>query len=442
MLLIGNGTVVTRDADNTYIRNGAVCIKDQFIYDIGTFEDLREKYKEAEFIDARGGIIMPGFINTHNHFYSTFARGMSIPGNHPSDFLEILEGTWWKLDQKLTRKQVKLSAAAAFLDCIRNGVTTVFDHHASFGSITGSLFQIADAAKETGVRSCLCYEISDRDGKEKMRESVKENAEFINACSKDSTGMLKAMTGMHASFTLSDATLEYCLEQDMKENGFHIHTAEGLSDAAHCEKNYQVSIVERLYKKGILGDKTIAAHCVHISKGDMDLLKETDTCVVHNPESNMGNAVGCPDVLAMYKKGILLGLGTDGYTNDMLESMKVANLLQKHNSRNPSAAWGEIPDMIFGNNRKIAARHFDAPVGILEKGALGDVIITEYSPFTPMDENNINSHILFGMNGKNTVTTIINGKLLMKDRQIIGMDEEELLGRCLYESNKLWKDLC
>jgi cytosine/adenosine deaminase-related metal-dependent hydrolase len=174
----------------------------------------------------------------------------------------------------------------------------------------------------------------------------------------------------------------------------------------------------------------------------MDLLKETDTCVVHNPESNMGNAVGCPDVLTMYKKGILLGLGTDGYTNDMLESMKVANLLLKHNSRNPSAAWEEIPDMIFGNNRKIAARHFDTPVGILKKGAVGDVIITEYNPFTPMNENNMNSHLLFGMNGKNTITTIINGKLLMKDRQMICMDEEELLGRCLYESNKLWKDLC
>ena len=441
MLLIGNGTVVTRDADNTYIRNGAVCIKDQFIYDIGTFEDLREKYKEADFVDARGGIIMPGLINTHNHFYSTFARGMSIPGNHPSNFLEILEGTWWKLDRKLTLKQVKLSAEAAFLDCIRNGVTTVFDHHASFGSITGSLFQIADAAKETGVRACLCYEISDRDGKEKMLESVKENAEFINACSKDSTGLLKAMTGMHASFTLSDATLDYCLEQGMNKNGFHIHTAEGLSDAVHCKKNYRMSIVERLYNKGILGDKTIAAHCVHISEADMDLLKETDTCVVHNPESNMGNAVGCPDIAAMYKKEILIGLGTDGYTNDMLESMKVANLLLKHNSRNPSAAWGEIPGMIFENNKKIAARHFDTPVGILEKGALGDVIIAEYNPFTPMDKHNINSHILFGMNGKNTITTIINGKLLMKDRQLIGMDEEELLGRCLHESNKLWKDL-
>ncbi len=203
-----------------------------------------------------------------------------------------------------------------------------------------------------------------------------------------------------------------------------------------------MSIVERLYKKGILGDKTIAAHCVHINEQDMDLLKETNTSVVHNPESNMGNAVGCPDVLTMYKKGILIGLGTDGYTNDMIESMKVANLLQKHNSKNPSAAWSEIPEMIFKNNRKIADKFFENPIGILEKGAYGDVIILDYEPLTPMDENNINSHILFGINGRNTITTIINGKLLMKDRQLIHVDETGLMSLCREEAGKLWKDLC
>lgn len=442
MLLIGKGTVVTRDRNNTFIKNGGVCIQGRFICDIGPYEDLREKYKEAEPVDAHGGIIMPGLINTHNHIYSTFARGLSMPGNHPLSFLEILEGTWWKLDRKLTLKQIYFSAKAAYIDCIKNGVTTVFDHHASYGNISGSLFQIGDAAKETGVRSCLCYEISDRDGQEKMRQSVKENVEFLKACGKDNSGLIKAMTGMHASFTLSDATLDYCLEQDTKQSGFHIHMAEGEQDAVHCLETYHMSVAKRLYKKGILGNKTIAAHCVHIDERDMELLKETDTCVVHNPESNMGNAVGCTKVLAMFRKGIPVGLGTDGYTNDMLESMKVANLLQKHNSRNPSAAWSEVPDMIFRNNRIIAARFFGNGVGVLEKGALGDVIITEYDPFTPINENNIDSHILFGMNGKNTITTIINGKLLMKDRQLVHTDEAELMGRCREEAGRLWEELC
>ncbi|MGB8455491.1 MAG: putative aminohydrolase SsnA [Anaerocolumna sp.] len=442
MFLIGNGIVVTRDRKDTFIKNGAVCMKDQFIYEVGPLDELQKKYNTAEFIDAHGGIIMPGLINTHNHSYSAFARGLSIPDNHPSDFLSILEGTWWKLDRKLTLEQVYLSAKATYVDCIKNGVTTVFDHHASYGNIRGSLFQIAKAAEELGVRSCLAYEISDRDGEDKKQQAIDENFDFIEACNKDTTGMLKAMIGMHASFTLSDTTLDYCVERNQGKNGFHIHAAEGIQDALHCQETYHMSIVERLYKKGILGDKTIAAHCVHINDRDLELLKATNTSVVHNPESNMGNAVGCPDILNMYQKGIRTGLGTDGYTNDLLESMKVANLLQKHNSKNPSAAWTEIPEMVFKNNNKIAAGVFGHPVGMLEKGAWGDVIIVEYDPLTPIDINNINSHILFGMNGKNTITTIINGKPLMKDRKLIHADETELMGLCRDEAGKLWKDLC
>ncbi len=440
MLLVGNGTVITRDEKNTLINQGAVCIKDQVIHDVGTFEELNRSYPEAEFLDAHGGLILPGFINTHHHIYSAFARGLSIPGNNPTNFLEILEGTWWKLDRRLTLKQVELSAKITYLDCIRNGVTTVFDHHASFGNIEGSLFQIAEAAKELGVRTCLAYEISDRDGEDKMKASVKENIDFLEYCSKDTLGMLKSMIGMHASFTLSDETLCYCAQENNGRVGFHIHVAEGSSDAAHCREHYQTSVVERLMKHGILGDKSIAAHCVHIDASDMELLKESGTMVVHNPESNMGNAVGCPKVLTMLEKGILVGLGTDGYTSDMLESMKVANLLHKHDSGNPSAAWNEIPVMLFQNNRTIAQTFFNKRLGVLEQGACADVIVIDYQPYTPMNQSNLNSHILFGMNGKDTITTIINGKVRMKDRNIIDR-EEELLKYSRKEAELLWKDL-
>ena len=440
MLLIGNGTVVTRDKENMLIPQGAVCIKDQCICAVGDFEELKRSYPEAELIDAHGGLILPGLINTHHHIYSAFARGLAIPGNNPANFLEILEGTWWKLDRKLTLKQIELSAKITYLDCIRNGVTTVFDHHASFGHIEGSLFVIAEAAKELGVRTCLSYEISDRDGKDKMKASVKENMDFLEYCSKDTSGMLQSMIGMHASFTLSDETLNYCTEQNDGRAGFHIHVAEGSSDAAHCRETYHSTIVERLLKHHILGNKSIAAHCVHIEEQDMELLKDSNTQVVHNPESNMGNAVGCPKVLTFLEKGILVGLGTDGYTSDMLESMKVANLLHKHESRNPSAAWGEIPTMLFENNRSIAKQQFGRELGVLKKGAHGDVIVMDYHPFTPMKQSNINSHILFGMSGKDTVTTVINGKVLMKDREILPA-QEELLQLSKKEAELLWKNL-
>lgn len=441
MLLIGNGVVVTRDDEDTYLDNGAVCIENDRILEVGDYKSLLEKYKDAEFIDAKGSVIMPGFINTHNHIYSAFARGMSIPGNNPTNFLEILEGTWWKLDRKLTLEQTLLSAKITYIDCIKRGVTTVFDHHASYGHIEGSLFEIAKAAKEAGIRTCLSFEVSDRDGTQKMEAAVAENIDFLESCLKASSDMLSGMIGLHASFTLSDATLKLCTDKNQGRAGFHIHVAEGLSDALHCRENYGRSVVERLNSRGILGDKTIAAHCVHISDTDMDILKETDTVVVHNPQSNMGNAVGVPGVLTMYEKKIVLGLGTDGYTNDMLESMKAANALHKHESKNPSAAWREIPDMLFRNNKIVGERSFQVPLGALKEGAKADVIVIDYKPYTPMNKENINSHILFGMNSNDTVVTIVNGKVLMRDKKLSALNEADIIASCKEEAYKLWKEL-
>ena len=189
MLILGNGRVVTRDADRPFIENGAVAIDGTEICRVGGNDELKAAYPDAEYIDAKGGLIMPAFINVHEHIYSSFARGLSIKGYDPKGFLDILDGQWWTIDRNLTLHDTYLSAMATYIDSIRNGVTTVFDHHASFGAVRGSLFEIEKAAKETGVRSCLCYEVSDRDGMDKARESVLENAEFIRHALSDDTGV-------------------------------------------------------------------------------------------------------------------------------------------------------------------------------------------------------------------------------------------------------------
>ena len=149
--------------------------------------------------------------------------------------------------------------------------------------------------------------------------------------------------------------------------------------------------------------------------------------VVHNPESNMGNACGCPPTMEIVHRGILTGLGTDGYTQDILESYKVANVLHKHHLCDANAAWGEVPQMLFEGNAKIANRYFKKQLGVLKEGAAADVIVTDYIPRTPMNASNVNSHILFGMTGRSVVTTVCNGKILMKDRELLGIDEEKVL---------------
>lgn len=441
MLVIGNGKLFTRNDEMPFVENGAVAIEGTKIAAVGETEAIKKQYGDAEFIDAKGGVIMPAFINTHEHIYSAMARGLSIKGYNPKGFLDILDGQWWTIDRHLTLEQTKYSAVETLLSCIRNGVTTVFDHHASFGQIGGSLFTIADVAKELGVRACLCYEISDRDGMDKARESVMENAEFIRYALKDDTDMIAGMMGMHAQFTISDATMELAAANKPDEVGYHIHVAEGIEDLHDCLKKYGKRIVDRLMDFNILGEKTLLGHCIYINPHEMDLIKDTNTMVVHNPESNMGNACGCPPTMELVHRGILTGLGTDGYTHDMLESYKVANVLHKHHLCDANAAWGEVPKMLFENNAAIANRYFKTPLGVLKEGAAGDVIVVDYNPPTQLDAFNINGHILFGMTGRDVVTTVANGRVLMKDREIKVIDVEEAMAKCREESAKLWHSI-
>lgn len=440
MYLIGNGRVITRNG-NEFIENGAVVVDGRYIKEVGDYTSVKAKYPTAEFVDAHGGVIMPGLINTHNHIYSAFARGLSLKGYAPHDFMDILDGMWWRIDRCLTRENDLYSAYAVFIDSIKNGVTTTFDHHASYFDIPDSLDMIAQAATELGVRASLCYEVSDRDGEEKRMQSILENERFIKRAQKDDSDMLKGLMGLHASFTVSEKTLEDCLAHGGKDAGFHVHCAEGPADLQHSLDTYGKRIITRFYDAGILGDKTLAIHCVHINRAEMQLLKVTNTAVVNNPESNMGNAVGCSPVIQMFKEGLLMGLGTDGYTNDILESYKVGNVIQKHNLCDPTVAWGEFPTMLFGGNATIANRYFNAPLGILKAGAYADVIITDYDPLTPMNGDNCNGHILFGMNGRSVVTTMCNGKLLMKDRELLVCDEKEIMAKCRQSAQKLWNTL-
>ncbi len=441
MLVIGNGKLFTRNDAMPFVENGAVAIEGTKIAAVGETEAIKKQYGDAEFIDAKGGVIMPAFINTHEHIYSAMARGLSIKGYNPNGFLDILDGQWWTIDRHLTLEQTKYSAVETLISCIRNGVTTVFDHHASFGQIGGSLFTIADVAKELGVRACLCYEISDRDGMDKARESVKENAEFIRYALKDDTDMIAGMMGMHAQFTISDETMELAAANKPDEVGYHIHVAEGIEDLHDCLKKYGKRIVDRLMDFNILGEKTLLGHCIYINPHEMDLIKDTNTMVVHNPESNMGNACGCPPTMELVHRGILTGLGTDGYTHDMIESYKVANVLHKHHLCDANAAWGEVPKMLFENNAAIANRYFKTPLGVLKEGAVGDVIVVDYNPPTQLDASNINGHILFGMTGRDVVTTVANGRVLMKDREIKVIDVEEAMAKCREESAKLWHSI-
>ena len=441
MLLVGNGRLITRDPAAPYFEDGAVILEGEAVREVGELAALRAKYPQAELLDAKGGVIMPGLINVHTHIYSGLARGLSIHGFDPTNFYEILDGQWWNIDRHLTLDGTRASAWATVLDCIRDGVTTIFDHHASYGEIPGALFAIKDVCKEAGIRACLCYEVSERDGADKCQQAIRENADFLTWALEQDDDMIRAMFGGHALFTISDRTFEAMVKANGGRTGFHIHVAEGMDDVYDSLRNYGCRPVNRLLYNGILGEKTLLGHCIHLSPAELDILKETDTMVCHNPESNMGNAVGCAPVLEMCRKGILVGLGTDAYTHDMLESLKVVLPMQRHNLCQPNVGWGEAMGMLFQNNPAICARYFKKPLGVLRPGAAADVIVMDYKPFTPFSAHNIDGHMLFGMMGRSCRTTVINGRVVYRDREFVDLDEAQINAFCLEQSKKLWGEL-
>ncbi len=441
MLIIGSGRVMTRDAARPHLEEGAVVTEGELIRELGPTAAMRAKYPEAEFIDARGGVIMPGLINAHTHIYSGLARGLSIRGHDPHTFYQVLDGMWWNIDRHLDLEGTRASAYATILECIRNGVTTIFDHHASFGEITGSLFAIRDVAKELGMRAGLCYEVSERDGMKKCDEAIEENANFARWAAAEKDDMIKAMFGGHALFTISDETFDKMAKANNGLTGFHIHVCEGPTDRTDSWDRYNTRPIDRLKNHGILGRKTILGHCIELTDDELDEIAASDTMCVTNPESNMGNAVGVAPVLKMFEKGILVGLGTDAYTHDMLESLKVELIIQRHNAGLPNVGWMESTGMLFKNNAAMCARYLSKPVGVLRPGALADIAVFDYRPFTPFSDANIDGHIIFGFQGRMCTHTVINGKLLMQDRKLVACDEEAITARIHEAAVRLWTAL-
>jgi putative selenium metabolism protein SsnA len=440
-MLITNGTVLTFAEDGRVIPYGAVYYEDDTIIEVGRTADLEAKYSSAEKLDAMGKIVMPGMICAHTHFYGAFARGMAIPGAPPENFMQILERLWWKVDRALTLEDSKYSALVALVDAVRHGTTTLIDHHASPNHIDGSLDALAEAAQESGLRVGLCYEVTDRNGLAGTTAGIAENVRFLKKLQANPIPKLGASFGLHAAFTVSDATLEACLDAARGLNtGFHIHVAEDKADEVDSMKKYNMRVAERLEKKEILGPKTLVAHGIHIDAYEMDALRATRAKVSHQPRSNMNNAVGVAQVERMLGKGITVGLGNDGFYNNMFSEIHTAYLLHKVHQGDPRVMAGDrLINMAFKNNAEIAAMFFPKPVGALKAGAYADIILQDYVPFTPLTDANYPWQLIFGMDGSHVTHTIAGGQLLMKDRRLLSLDEQAIAARATELARAVWQ---
>ncbi len=441
-LLIVNGRLVTWEADDEIMPDGALLLQDGHIADMGDSATLRQRYPNVRALDARDQLVMPGNICAHTHFYGAYARGMGIPGPAMKDFPDILERLWWRLDRALLDVDVHYSALVCLIDAIKHGTTTLIDHHASPSAINNSLDQIADAVSLAGLRAALCYEVTDRNGPQGAQDGIDENVRFLHSLAERGNPLLAGTFGLHASLSLSDETLAACVDAAKDLNtGFHIHVAEHEADEYDSLYKYGKRVVDRLADADILGPKSIVAHAIHIDPTEMALLHETGTWVTHQPRSNMNNAVGAANIEGMLRLGIPVCLGNDGFSNNMWAEWKTAYLMHKAAHRDPRRANGmDIAQMAIHNNAALANMFWpDAPIGKLAIGAAADVIFVDYHAITPLSAGNLPWQIIFGFESSMVTTTIVAGQVLMRDRQLLTLDEADITARSRELAVQVWQ---
>ena len=393
-----------------------------------------------EIVDLSGKLVLPGMVCAHTHLYSALACGMPAPPRAPMNFKEILELVWWRLDRALDEDAIYWSAIAGALDAARAGTTCLFDHHASPSHIDGSLQIVREAIEKVGLRAVLCYEVTDRGGTQEREKGLDENLSLLRwvndqgATGSDS-GLFRGMVGAHASFTMSDESLNYCAElMQVFNSGIHIHAGEDKWDLVDARTRYGSGVVQRLVKHGALNSRSILAHCIHLSDEDIETAKSSGVWFAHNPRSNMNNQVGYAPIA---KFGDRVVLGTDGIGADMFEEARVGFF----KSRDANSGFGADDWLrVLANNHRLASEVFGVDFGGLSAGSIADLAVLDYRSPTLLTSDNFAWHLVFGMGSASVESVMVNGGFVIKERKFT-VDDQGLYEKAREATEKLWARL-
>lgn len=401
-------------------------------------ESAARKYDDCELIDGRGKIVFPGIVCSHHHIYSALSRGILAPIGPTNDFVSILKNLWWRLDRAIDRDALRFSTLVASLDAIRCGATAIIDHHASPSFIEGSLDVVKEGMELVGVRGATCYEVTDRHGRGGMHAGIEENRRFALEIEREKSAgaqLVEAHIGGHAPCTLPEEAYER-MGDVMRETGrgLHLHIAEDKYDVSQSHIVYGEDIVRRLDRHGLVDEKAILVHGVHLTEEEVELLNERDSFLVHNARSNMNNNVGYNKLLPKLRN---LALGTDGIGADMFAELQTAYF--KH--KDDGGPWwpGEFLASLQAGNR-ILERCFGLRFGRIEPGYMADLAVAQYSPPTPLSAENLAGHFVFGLSSGIIQTVIVDGCIVLRDGEFGDeIDREAIAAGAREQAALLWK---
>lgn len=441
-LVIENGLVVTMDKQRRILERGTIAVDNGKITSVGKTGEVVGKRKAERVIGARGRIVLPGLICSHTHLYGILLRGAHLEIDPPVDFSQILQRVWWPMDEAMTTSDAYASALVGCLDFLKTGTTCFADTYSGPNSIHLSLDHIAKAVKQVGIRGILAYEATERHSAEEGAKGIEENVRFIEKIGKGREKKVRGMFSIHASFTVSDQLMKSVRQlADKYKVPLTIHTSEGLGDLYHNIEKHGKRTVERLHDVGVLGPDAVLAHCVQLNDDEINIVRKTGAKVAHNPMSNMLNAVGVAPILKMLKEGITIGLGNDGYIFDGFENIRTTFLLHKVHHRDPRVMDPQtVLEMATIKGAELYG--LEKEIGSLEVGKRADIIIIKPDVLpTPLTPQSVLGHLVNTVNGDDVQTVIVDGEVLMENRKVLTVNEEDANAISQKAAEKLWERL-
>ncbi|MBI3264438.1 MAG: amidohydrolase, partial [Acidobacteria bacterium] len=415
------GIVLTMDGPRTVLNPGAVAVQGERIVAVGPVDTVSRAYSADDTIDATGQVVLPGLINTHTHAPMVLYRGLA----DDLALMEWLQKYIFPAEAKtVSAEMVQIGTRLAALEMIRSGTTTFVDMY-YFEE------EIARAAKTAGLRGVLGETIIGfpvPDAKT-PKDSLARTEAFIKAFRGDP--LIVPAVAPHALYTNDTATLQAARAlADRYEVPLIIHLAETVDEVTIAREKHKLSPVGYLESIGLWGPRTLAAHAVHVQETDIPVLKRYAVGISHNPESNMKLASGTAPVPQFLRAGLNVGLGTDGATSnndlDMFEAMRQAAFLHKHATGDPRVVGAPVAlEMAtIGGARALG---MDRQIGSLEAGKRADLIVVSMASARQTPMYDPVSHLVYATRGDDVTTTVVNGRVVMRDRKVLSLNEPDVL---------------
>ncbi|GAE90153.1 amidohydrolase [Acetivibrio straminisolvens] len=416
-ILIKNAGVITCNASNDVLHNAFLGIKDGYIDFIDTGEEALRDFRADRVIDAKGKLVMPGFVNAHTH------SGMTILRNFANDLAleDWLFGNVLPVEEKLTPEDIYWGTLLGITEMIKSGTTTFADMYLH-------MEEVAKAVSETGIRANLCR--SPLKDSNKSAEDAVRCFEYFKKWNNSFNGRIKVYVEVHSVYLFDEPSLKMSAQVAKQINtGIHIHVQETLKECEDSIKKYGMSPAEICCETGIFDVPVIAAHCVHLSDRDMEIIKEKGVNVIHNPTSNLKLGSGIAKVDEMLKNGINVALGTDGAASNnnlnMIEEMHLAALIHKGVHMDPTLVDASTAlKMATVNGAK--ALGFEGEIGEVSKGMKADLILIDMDKAHLCPVNDPVAATVYSAQGSDVDTVIIDGNIVMENRELKTIDEEKV----------------